>query len=98
LFWSLAVVIRFSFSKSLSGLFADLCSFYHPADQRSCRDTEREYCRNGQRKMLVQPMTGVIQQFFGSITDLLSGASHCSYAIPNRVSNRSGCASTDSAM
>jgi hypothetical protein len=48
--------------------------------------------------MSVQPMTGVIQQFFGCITALLSGASHCSYAIPNRVSNRSGCASADSAM
>jgi hypothetical protein len=43
--------------------------------------------------MSLEAMTGVIQELLGRITPLLSCAPHCSYAIPDCISNRAGCAS-----
>jgi hypothetical protein len=74
-------------------VFTDLSSFHHPANQCSRGDTYRKRRRNSEHKMSLEAITGVIQELFGSIAALLGGAPYCSYAIPDCISNRAGCAS-----
>jgi hypothetical protein len=73
--------------------FADLFAFHHPGDQSPSGNANRKRRRNREHEVPLEALRCVVQEFFGSITALPRGASHCSYAIPNCIRNRAGGAS-----
>jgi hypothetical protein len=70
----------------------DLSSSRDPYDERPCRCAQGKRRRNSERKMPLEAMSRLIQEFFPSIATLLRSMLHGSYAILYRIGNRACCA------
>jgi hypothetical protein len=71
---------------------ADLPSFHCPSDQGSGYKTGCERRGHGQDGMPLDPLSGISQNFFSSISALLGGPPDYSYSVLDCLGNRPGCA------
>jgi hypothetical protein len=71
---------------------SDLTSLHEPSKERPCRGAYGKRRRNGERKVPLKTMSGIVQDCFAGIAALLRGMPHGSYAILYRVGNRACCA------
>jgi hypothetical protein len=71
---------------------SNLPSFHHPSDECSCAGAYRKRRRNSERKMPLEAMGCLIQEFFASVATLLHGMLYDSHSILYRIGNRACCA------
>jgi hypothetical protein len=85
-------VQRINVRKKTPASGSDLSSFHDPSDEHPCRGAYGKRHRNGKRKVPLEALGCLIQEFFARIAALLRSMPYCSYAILYCIGNGACCA------